>query len=118
MRSRLTRYLLTMILPSGLLCLIFVTSLYQEERALFRQNLEAAEALRRGDREAAERYLDKALGLDGDHLLALRTLANFFCSDMQRCLEDGSAACATMPRCGSCPCCSSCSSRRCSPSNP
>ena len=46
MRSRLTRYLLTMILPSGLLCLIFVTSLYQEERALFRQNLEAAEALR------------------------------------------------------------------------
>ena len=46
MRSRLTRYLLTMIFPSGLLCLIFVTSLYQEERALFRQNLEAAEALR------------------------------------------------------------------------
>jgi len=46
MRSRLTRYLLTMILPSGLLCLIFVTSLYQEERALFRQNLKAAEALR------------------------------------------------------------------------
>jgi cysteine-rich repeat protein len=29
-----------------------------------------------GDREAAERYLDKALGLDGDHLGALRTLAD------------------------------------------
>lgn len=46
MRSRLARYLLTLILPSGLLCLIFVYSLYHEERTLVRQNLEAAEELR------------------------------------------------------------------------
>lgn len=46
MRSRLTRYLLTLILPSGLLCLIFLSSLYQEEQARVRQNLEVAESLR------------------------------------------------------------------------
>jgi diguanylate cyclase len=46
MRSRLTRYLLTLILPSGLLCLIFLSSLYHEEQARVRQNLEVAESLR------------------------------------------------------------------------
>lgn len=46
MRSRLARYLLTLILPSGLLCLIFLSSLYQEEQARVRQTLEVAESLR------------------------------------------------------------------------
>jgi len=46
MRSRLARYLLTLILPSGLLCLIFVSSLHHEDRVRVRQNLEAAEELR------------------------------------------------------------------------
>lgn len=58
MRSRLTRYLLTLILPAGLLCLIFVYSLYHEERTMVRQNLEAAEELRllAGARSAGRRY--------------------------------------------------------------
>ena len=46
MRSRLARYLLTLILPSGLLCLIFLSSFYHEEQARVRQNLEVAERLR------------------------------------------------------------------------
>ena len=46
MRSRLARYLLTLILPSGLLSLLFLTSLHHEERTLFRRHLEAAEELR------------------------------------------------------------------------
>ena len=46
MRSRITRYLLTLILPAALLCLVFVYSLYHEERTMVRQNLEAAEELR------------------------------------------------------------------------
>ncbi len=46
MRSRLARYLLTLILPSGLLSLMFLTSLYHEEQALLRLHLEAAEELR------------------------------------------------------------------------
>lgn len=46
MRSRLIRYLLSLILPAGLLCLVFVYSLYHEERTMVRQNLEAAEELR------------------------------------------------------------------------
>ena len=46
MRSRLARYLLTLILPSGLLCLIFLSSLYHGEQARVRQNLEVAESLR------------------------------------------------------------------------
>ena len=46
MRSRLARYLLTLILPSGLLMLLFLSSLYHEEQALLRQHLEAAEEIR------------------------------------------------------------------------
>jgi diguanylate cyclase (GGDEF)-like protein len=46
MRSRLARYLLTLILPSGLLCLIFVSSLHHEDQVRVRENLEAAEELR------------------------------------------------------------------------
>ena len=46
MRSRITRYLLTLILPAALLCLVFVYSLYHEERMMVRQNLEAEEELR------------------------------------------------------------------------
>ena len=46
MRSRLARYLLTLILPSGLLSLLFLTSLYHEEQALLRRHLEVAEELR------------------------------------------------------------------------
>ena len=46
MRSRLARYLLTLILPSGLLSLMFLSSLYHEEQALLRRHLEAAEELR------------------------------------------------------------------------
>ena len=46
MRSRLARYLLTLILPSGLLSLMFLTSLHHEEQALLRRHLEAAEELR------------------------------------------------------------------------
>ena len=46
MRSRLVRYLLTLILPSGLLVLLFLSSLYREEQALLRQHLEAAEEIR------------------------------------------------------------------------
>ena len=46
MRSRLARYLLTLILPSGLLCLIFVSSLHHEDQVRVRESLEAAEELR------------------------------------------------------------------------
>jgi len=46
MRSRLARYLLTLILPSGLLCLIFVTSLHHEDQVRVRESLEVAEELR------------------------------------------------------------------------
>ena len=46
MRSRLVRHLLTLIVPSGLLCLIFVAALYHENQLRVRQNLEAGEALR------------------------------------------------------------------------
>ena len=46
MRSRLVRYLLTLVLPSGLLVLLFLSSLYREEQALLRQHLEAAEEIR------------------------------------------------------------------------
>ena len=46
MRSRLARYLLTLILPSGLLCLIFVFSLHREDQVRVRESLEAAEELR------------------------------------------------------------------------
>ena len=46
MRSRLVRYLLTLILPSGLLCLIFVFSLHREDQVRVRESLEAAEELR------------------------------------------------------------------------
>jgi diguanylate cyclase (GGDEF)-like protein len=46
MRSRLARYLLTLILPSGLLSLLFLSSLHHEEQALLRQHLEAAEEIR------------------------------------------------------------------------
>ena len=46
MRSRLARYLLTLILPSGLLCLIFVFSLHHEDQVRVRESLEAAEELR------------------------------------------------------------------------
>ena len=46
MRSRLLRYLLTLMVPPGLLCLIFVTALYHENQLRVRQNLEAGEALR------------------------------------------------------------------------
>ena len=45
-RSRFVRYLLTLVLPSGLLCLIFLSSLYHEEQARVRQSLEVAERLR------------------------------------------------------------------------
>ena len=45
-RSRLVRYLLTLVLPSGLLCLIFLSSLYHEDQERVRQNLEVAERLR------------------------------------------------------------------------
>ena len=46
MRSRLARYLLTLILPSGLLCVIFVSSLHHEDQVRVRESLEVAEALR------------------------------------------------------------------------
>lgn len=46
MRSRLLRHLLTLMVPSGLLCLIFVAALYHENQLRVRQNLEAGEALR------------------------------------------------------------------------
>jgi len=46
MRSRLARYLLTLVLPSGLLCLIFLSSLYHEEQARVRRDLMVAENLR------------------------------------------------------------------------
>ena len=46
MRSRLARYLLTLILPSGLLCLIFVSSLHHADQVRVRESLEAAEELR------------------------------------------------------------------------
>lgn len=46
MRSRLVRHLLTLIIPSGLLCLIFVASLHHEDQLRVRQNLEAGEASR------------------------------------------------------------------------
>ncbi|MBN8463446.1 MAG: GGDEF domain-containing protein [Dechloromonas sp.] len=46
MRSRLARYLLTLILPSGLLCVIFVSSLHREDQVRVRESLEAAEELR------------------------------------------------------------------------
>lgn len=42
-RSRLLRYLLTLVLPSGLLCLIFLSSMFHDEQARVRQNLEVAE---------------------------------------------------------------------------
>ncbi len=45
-RSRLLRYLLTLVLPSGLLCLIFLSSMFHDEQARVRQNLEVAERLR------------------------------------------------------------------------
>jgi len=45
-RSRFVRYLLTLVLPSGLLCLIFLSSLYHEEQSRVRQSLEVAERLR------------------------------------------------------------------------
>jgi len=60
MRSRLARYLLTLILPSGLLCIIFLSSLYHEEQARVRQNLEAAEQLRLG---AGARSLSGDIGM-------------------------------------------------------
>ena len=47
-RSRLLRYLLTLVLPSGLLCLIFLSSMFHDEQARVRQNLEVAERLRSG----------------------------------------------------------------------
>ena len=46
MRSRFVRYLLTLILPSSLLCLIFLASLYYEEADRVRQHMAAAEDLR------------------------------------------------------------------------
>ncbi|WP_153144555.1 sensor domain-containing diguanylate cyclase [Dechloromonas sp. H13] len=46
MRSRLARYLLTLVIPSGLLCALFLWSLYHEEQVRVRQNLEVAEQLR------------------------------------------------------------------------
>ena len=46
MHSRLARYLLTLILPSGLLCLIFVSSLHYEDQLRVRESLEVAEELR------------------------------------------------------------------------
>ena len=49
-RSRLLRYLLTLVLPSGLLCLIFLSSMFHDEQARDRQNLEVAERLRVGVR--------------------------------------------------------------------
>ena len=45
-RSRLVRYLLMLVLPSGVLCLIFLFSLYYEEQARVRKGMEVAEQLR------------------------------------------------------------------------
>jgi diguanylate cyclase len=45
-RSRLVRYLLTLVLPSAVLCLIFLASLYHEEKVRVRQSMEVAEQLR------------------------------------------------------------------------
>ena len=46
MRSRLARYLLMLVLPSAVLCLIFLFSLYHEEQLRVRRHLESAEELR------------------------------------------------------------------------
>ena len=46
MLSRLARYLLALVFPSALLCLVFVFSLYQEEQDRARESLMAGEALR------------------------------------------------------------------------
>ena len=46
MRSRLARYLLMLVLPSAVLCLIFLFSLYHEEQLRVRRHLETAEELR------------------------------------------------------------------------
>ncbi len=46
MPSRLVRHLLTLIIPSGLLCLVFVAALYHEDQLRVWQNLEVGEAVR------------------------------------------------------------------------
>lgn len=46
MPSRLARYLLMLVLPSGVLCLVFLFSLYHEEQHRVRRHLESAEELR------------------------------------------------------------------------
>ena len=47
MRSRSGRYLLALVLPSALLCLVFVFSLYNEEQDRARETIAAGERLRR-----------------------------------------------------------------------
>ncbi len=71
MRSRLARYLLTLILPSGLLCLIFLASLYHEEQTRIRQALEAAELLRL---ETGVHSLTRDLGLVASDVRLLASL--------------------------------------------
>lgn len=46
MRSRFGRYLLLLVLPSGLLCLAFLFSVYHEEQDRVREHVAAAEQLR------------------------------------------------------------------------